>query len=610
MNKKNVYILGVLSLVILVFSFFFRFSSTSLFDSDFWWHISTGRYIVTNGALPDSDPFSFATTLEENRNLHPVRENFILKQYWLSQVIFYLIFNNFGPAGIILLRGVLLTLTIVFVLRLLMKWKVSIPVILLAIFILFLNMGRATGERPVLFTILFTGVTFFILELYRMKKDMVIYLLLPVMLAWSNLHGGFILGIVIIGVYMFGEGVKIATGRSDFTVKDRAIFYSATCAALLVSYLNPTGWDAFLITFSSKYKPFTEGIQEYQSPLFYFVNKLYPISYDYIFLALLFPVLLILRNRKFEFIHFLLLTGLLIMSLTSARFVIYYAIISAAVLAKEADSFLNPLISRISARRQGPVSAAVIAGVCMLVSLSYAYNTVTTRSLHFEIAKGLTVPVNAVNFIEKEKLQGNILNDFAYGGYITWRLYPRKTFIDTRALNLTNMAEYGWMLKGVTTLSGNELKPRRLPLWEKLLDHYDIDIVFLGLLGVYGETGPLIYNLAESDKWAPVYCDAQCVIFVRNKPTNYRIIEQRLSKETVYNRMLVAAISWAMENETNYLYLVTVGQTFYQMGRLNDALTAYRYAVKRLPTAQVRDEIARIEAELEKQAEKKKEVGK
>src|SRR4030043_1506627 len=94
-------LLIVLSFVILLGSFFYVFVSPKLFDSDSWWHISTGRYIVETGSIPDKDPFSYTSNLVENRNLFQERENFILKQYWLCQGFFYLIYYYTGPAGII-----------------------------------------------------------------------------------------------------------------------------------------------------------------------------------------------------------------------------------------------------------------------------------------------------------------------------------------------------------------------------------------------------------------------------------------------------------------------------------------------------------------------------
>ena len=35
--------------------------SPESYDSDFWWHLKTGQYIVENHTLPVPDPFAFTT---------------------------------------------------------------------------------------------------------------------------------------------------------------------------------------------------------------------------------------------------------------------------------------------------------------------------------------------------------------------------------------------------------------------------------------------------------------------------------------------------------------------------------------------------------------------
>ena len=603
LSKKN--IVGPLALLILLLTFFYSYASRSLFDSDFWWHISTGRHILQHNTIPDTDPFSFTSALEENKNLYPLREKFILKQYWLAQIIFYRIYNYAGAAGIIVLRALLLTLTIVFVLWRLQRWRVSLPITFVSIFVLYIVLLRSTGERPVLFTILFTAVIFFILEDFKEKRDRRIFLLLPVMLFWANLHGGFILGMVMIIVYMLGEGLKIVLKRTLFSKKEMIFFYAATASALGLSFINPTGWDAFLIAFSDKYIPFTTGIQEYNSPYLNYVNKLYPADYYYAALVVLFPLLLLLRRRRFNLTHVILLSGLFFMSLSASRFISYFAIIASMVLGKEADALLKGLFnSKISGVKNALLST-VFAFICLLSAVFFAVGIFRFELMTFKVAKGYSVPERAVDFLKENKLEGNIFNDHAYGGYLTWRLYPQQTFIDTRSLNYTVMTEYSWILNASTSRTGKELAPGKIPLWKRLLEHYNIDIIFLSILDVYGQVPNLLFKLAEDDAWAPVYCDKRTVIFIKNSEKNRGIIEKtKLSKDIIFNMTIINAAESAMVNTGNRLFLVSLGDTFYTMGRLNDALTAYKYAMYRLQDPRIQVLISKIEAEIRKKGEK------
>ncbi|MEW6054765.1 MAG: hypothetical protein AB1552_13415 [Nitrospirota bacterium] len=592
--------------IILLSTLFYIFLSINLFDSDFWWHVATGRYIVENGAIPDTDPFSFTANREENRNLMPEREQFLLKQYWLGQIIFYLIFDFFGPKGIIIFRASVLFMVLLLVLWRLTRMQVSFYIIFVFISFVYLDLARFTGERPVLFTILFTVLTFIVLEEFREHKTRLIVLLVPLMLLWANLHGGFIMGVVIIGIYMIFEGLKSILKKTDYTNKELSLFYIATILALAASYLNPTGWEAFPIALSPKYKFLETGIQEYQSPFMLYLNKLSHIDYGYLTLMVLFPVMLLLRNKRFDITRGILLAGLFIMAAKTGRYSIYYVAIAAIVLGKETDMLVKQLFSQISGASFAKIRTA-FAVLALCSSLVFFIGVYKFLWLQMDVARGSFVPEGAVDFVEENRLEGNMLNSASFGGYITWRLYPwKKTFVDTRWLNYTVQQEYAWIAGALESLSGGELTEGKKPLWKKLLDNYDINFVLIDTLDVYGNVPKLLLVLTEDNAWAPVYAEPMAFVFVRNIPENNTIIEKfRLQKDHVYNTIIMVAAQMAIYKQSNPKYLITLGKTFYSMGRLQDALTAYEYALQRLPKEQyARDMIARIKSELKNKNEK------
>lgn len=600
MTKKRILIIITFILLFsLAFSFFIK---VNLWDFDFWWHIATGKYIVSEGHLPEKDPFSFTSMMEENRSLFPERESFILKQYWLAQVIFYFIFDHAGPKGIIFLRAILLMLTLLIAFRWLQKSGVSFHFLFIAVFFLFNNLSRHTGERPVLFSILFTVVALFLLEDFRERKTRKLFLLVPLMLLWSNMHGGFIIGDIIIGVYMLGEGLKIISMKGKYTKQESTVFfYSTAVLAIGASYVNPTGWDAFLIAFSDKYDIFTEGIQEYSSPFFFYTEKIGSIDYVYLILAALFPAILIFRNKQLYSTHVLLLSGFLYMSLTARRYIIFYVIAATMLIVKEIDAVINTLIKkRVSERPYRKMEYAfVVAALCSTLFFMSGY--LDYSRFNFGVEKGLTVPEGAVNFIEENRIEGNMFNDLPYGGYIAWRLYPgKKTFIDSRALNRNVMLEMDWIINTRDFDKNTDPSAQSVPLWEMLLNHYKINLIILSLSDVYGSVNFLIFKLLEEDKWVPVYNDAISIVFVRNTGKNRSVIERfRVSKENVYTLIIVRSSLDAMYNSINPRFLVSIGETFYRMGRLNDALTAYRYANKRMPeNPAIMEKINQIEAEI------------
>jgi hypothetical protein len=603
MKTKTIRILSPLSFLILFSTFFYIYlSALNLWDYDFWWHAATGRYIVTEVHLPEKDPFSFTSTMEENKNSFPERENFFLKQYWLAQILFYIIFDYTGPTGIIFLRAVILFFTALIVYWRLQRSGVSFYISFVFVFIFFMISMRSLGERPVLFSILFTSVVFFLLEDFRDRKGKTLFLLAPVMLLWSNMHGAFILGVIIISVFMFGEMIKIFFKKSSLTKREMRIFYGATGLALIFSFINPTGWDAFFMAFSPKYDIFLKGIQEYQSPLYFYINKIRTLDYAYFTITLMFPVILILRNRKIELIHLILLSGFFIMGLRASRYGIFYAVVGSMIMGKEFNALINEVVKkRVSEGSHKKIECGFAIAALISASL-FTAGYFKYENLKFGIANRSTIPEAAVNFIERNKIQGNMFNDYGFGGYITWRLYPRKNFIDSRSLNRTVMNEYGWLTDATKKVEGIKTTNDKIPLWETLLNHYKINFVFMSLMDAFGQVFPLILELAESDRWVPVYLDRMSVIFIKNTADNSDIISRfKVPEDDVYNVLIAKSTILAMSDRINPRYFISLGYIFSKLGRNEDAVKAYKYAFERWKDPDLEKKIKEIDAKIEKQ---------
>src|SRR5437660_303777 len=75
----------------------FGLFSREIYDSDFWWHLRTGQYIVETRALPFPDPFSWTTATA--RDVYPGEartRQFNLTHEWLAQVVFYAVWRAGG----------------------------------------------------------------------------------------------------------------------------------------------------------------------------------------------------------------------------------------------------------------------------------------------------------------------------------------------------------------------------------------------------------------------------------------------------------------------------------------------------------------------------------
>jgi hypothetical protein len=601
MKNKSLRILNLLSFLILFSAIFYTYLDRTIWDYDFWWHISTGRYIVENGHLPEDDPFSYPSELAENKNLFPTYKAVVLKGYWIAQIIFFLAYKTFGDAGMIFLRSFILMLVILSVFWGLKRDKVKFYLIFPFIFLTFLSTLSFTGERPVLFTLLFSVLCFLLLDSFKRNRKSTIFILIPLMLLWANMHCGFMIGDVIIAVFIVGETFDIILKRATYKRRELLVFYSATILSIAVSGINPNGFNPFIVSLSPEFRIFTEGIQEYQSVFILYWDKIRSIDIAYIIFLTISPVILILRARKMDLSRIILLSGLLIMSLVALRFIVYFVTIGTLLLGREANHLVENLFENKSSKMMQKLLPVVFGILILMSSIVYFVGVTNFKSFRFDKATKFSVPKDAVDFIERNQLRGNIFNDFGFGGYLTWRLHPwKKNFIDTRSLNHTTVMEYGWVLDTVESIKNNKLPEGKIPLWKRLLDHYDVNLVLLDTIGVQGNVPPLLLKLLENDAWVPVYADLISAVFIRNTEKNQEIIERfEIPKETVYNSVIVRATQWAIIRE-NPAYLISIGDIFYNRGMIKDAVTAYEYAAKRLPRSHpVRLRLEKAKEEIE-----------
>ncbi len=571
-----------LSIFILILSFAFIVLSQSVWDYDFWWHIATGRYIVETKSIPSADPFSFTSQLPENSNLYPERERFILSQYWLAQIIFFLLYKSSGAAGIVVLRTILHLSTLYIIYSALKGRGVAPHIIYPSLFLAILNLFRFFGDRPVLFTITFSVACLVIIDSYIRTRSKIFYFLPFLMLLWANMHGGFILGDVIILIYILTEGAKIILGRSGFSEKEKALFFLCLFLSLGASGINPNGFFALAIAFSNEYAPFYSGIQEYYSPFYLLKMKYTPPDYGYLTALFLLPVILLLRRRKFNPAHLAVLIFLAAASVSAARFTVYFGVLSSLIMGSELDLWMKEHHDKFIIKQ---THLDIAFSIIMLVSSSLYLLAVANTDAFKMRESRWTVPKEAADFVEKNHVKGNMLNDMATGGYLAWRLYPRvKTFIDTRALNYTVMREYSWMATTAESAYQRSLPPGKTPLWRRLLNHYNINVIVFSPMDIFGSILPLVTKILDEDDWVPVSLNVMAIVFVRDIPENKEIIEKfRKSKEQVYNVMIVRTSMTAQTYRQNPQYLESLGDIFVKIGKKDDAVKAYKLALKRKP---------------------------
>ena len=171
--------------------------STEVADSDTFWHLQTGKYLVEHHQIPIPDPFSFTTYLGKPLPGEETVRAFNLTYEWLAQIMMYLAYAMGGFGGLVLCARFaddhflrtggtvgLAPLAAASIAR----WRRRFVTAFIASYF--------NSDRPYQITYVLIVATILILEYRRWM-----WLLPPMFLVWANCHGGFFMGFVVLGTY-------------------------------------------------------------------------------------------------------------------------------------------------------------------------------------------------------------------------------------------------------------------------------------------------------------------------------------------------------------------------------------------------------------------------
>ena len=167
------------------------------------------------------------------------------------------------------------------------------------------------------------------IEADRLKPSRRIWLLVPITIVWTNLHGGFLALIAVLGVASVGIAIEAWMGRANF--RDALRYGALTCACLASSLVNPYGYHLHQHVIEYLRSDWIRNvIQEFQSPSFRNENMLQ--FEGLLFIGLMVAGLLFRRGRVVEGLWIILFAN---MSLSSVRHVPVYVTVTVPIIAAE-----------------------------------------------------------------------------------------------------------------------------------------------------------------------------------------------------------------------------------------------------------------------------------
>lgn len=414
----------------LLFSYFIFISFQNISDLDYFFHIKTGEYILSNKTIPNTDPYSFTMTNKPWSN-----------HEWLYQVMIYFTYHNFGFNGLFLFRIIPFILT--FILLLFIIADIDWPI---GFFIIFFSMKIVYSRlvlRPDTFCFLFYII--FLLPFFY-KKRWLLYLLPFIQVLWVNIHGFFYLGPIILGLYLLTKSFNKESLDKSFEQTVKYIFF----LTILACFFTPHPIETIIYPirviidiFSGANKILYDSIQELEKPWRDFnSNKL-----TFIYISVI--SLLFLIFKKFNLFYFLLWGFTVFFAMNAVRNVYFIIPIGFIILGHYYPSLKNYIIDKLIRIKGWNIINLVLIIMIGNILISYlkdinynvkhgrSYlskdNKVTIKSNFLE-KDSLTTPDNMASFIRRNKLPEFMYNDFNAGSYLIFRCYPqRRVFIDGRA---------------------------------------------------------------------------------------------------------------------------------------------------------------------------------
>jgi hypothetical protein len=402
---------------------------------DFWWHLKMGEVIATTESIPRVDSFSFTAA----------GQPFVV-QNWMGELIYFWTYRIGGFPLLVCMATAITLAGFLLMYRLCLDATRNPRVVAVVGFLAAL--GNYGFLRPQTYSFLLFAAFYLVLEQYRQGRRDRLWILPILMVFWVNLHGAFILGLGLIGLYVAAEGCRRAvdpsTTRALSAVQIRKLLLILSLC-VLATLLNPEGAGIFgylrtVVTDAGS----QQLVAEWRPPrvtdflgflLFYFPFFLTLLTFTY-------------ARVKPDFTEIVLFFAFAVFGLISIRNAAWFSTITYPLLARYIP-LLDPgpllplrrykVFNRFfeSGSRSGddsPVYARInlvliFAAVLVLATQSpWLRPRLTGESLLAE-----QTPVGAADFIQQHGLTGRIFHPQMFGDYLIWRLWPQqRSFVDGR----------------------------------------------------------------------------------------------------------------------------------------------------------------------------------
>jgi hypothetical protein len=467
--------------------------------NDLWWHLKIGELIHTSGSIPQTNIFAWSL---------PVDAPFTYGA-WLGEYLLYSLYRLGQLELVIFARTVLLLLAFALVgyeaKRRSGSWRLAGLVITLAAAMSANNLII----RPQIWAFLPFMAFLILLGAYtdRQVRPGWLALLPLIMVFWVNVHGTYILGIILFGVYITGESLRTwlkhagALNWSELKLLGAVAVFSVAAVIVNPQTVHIFGYVKKLMTDA----PIQKLVIEWQSPA--------PDNYATIaFFVSILILMTVLAYSSFKLrpTDLFLVLGFTWLAWSGMRYVIWYAMAVMPILALALKGLVGERRWLAQPPRNLLNSLLVLVLYIPFVALQpWFIERLPLPEIYREkvlvgTSEGpllsIHTPVEAAAYL-KQHTGGNLFNEMGYGSYLIWAVPEQGVFVDPRV----ELYPYEQWLDYVRITNGVR--------YNELLEKYGADRMILDM--EYQEE--LLAILPDDPSWELEYQDSYTQIWGKVK---------------------------------------------------------------------------------------------
>jgi len=483
--------------LIVITTFITIIAASSLIKSyDIWWHLRTGDLIL-QGVFPFQDLFSY-TAFNKTWILHE----------WGSEVIFSFVYKTLGISGLIVLKAFLCAILVGLVFKIMVKKGVNILISFAFIPVIILGTTSSWSVRPHIFTNIFLIILFSAYIDFKHYKSQKSLMFLPVLfLLWINMHGGFIIGFVFLGTCIVAESLELflkPESNQNLSSSNLKKLIAYTIISFAVCFINPNTYKGVLY-------PFLYIQDQIPSHL---ITEWAPSSlknhFEFVTIVFLIVLGFAFSKKKLFLYEIFLIVLFTYFAFSAIRHIAIFTIIVIPIISVLWQDIIILWFARIVGISKGKINLGLLSiseyfsnrsswflkmekcldwHFFLVLTITIVIITISFLGdkLHFGVEKD-KYPLAITNYIKSINLEGNLFNQYSWGGFLIWSFPDKKIFIDGRmdVYKKKISSEY------TTIMSLNDG-------WEDILKKYSINYLLVKRNEIISK-----YLTKVSDEWVLV----------------------------------------------------------------------------------------------------------